>query len=305
MNENDGTLASASPRQIAANQRNAGKSTGPKTAEGKGLARMNAVKHGILSAEVVVRGLRIQERLEEFKALRERFWESLAPVGPVEEMLVDRIVTVQWRLRRALVAEAGEIALSVDGGQWERSSRERLSLGVFFSDAHDAAFEMTKSADGVMYLRVVMEGVRDDVNRDGELSEAALQRVVRRFGGRPNHLTQELARLRERLTANPDGLAPEVLRENHQRAVGDYIEGKLRSYTELSRQRQEREGKEEVARQAADVMPAPEVLDKILRYETALERQLYRALNQLERLQRRREGEDVPPPLTVEVSRRI
>jgi hypothetical protein len=305
MNENDGTLTSASLRQVAANRRNAEKAAGPKTAEGKALSRMNAVKHGILSTEVVVRGLRIQERVEEFKALRERFWESLTPVGPVEEMLVDRIVTVQWRLRRALMAEAGEIVLSVDGGQWERANRERLSLDVFFSDVHDAASEMMKSADGLRYLTLVMEGVRDDVRRDGELSEATLQRVVGRFGGRPNHLTQELARLRERLTANPDGLTAEELRENHQRAVLGYIEEKLRSYEELGRQRQEREEREEVARQAADVMPAPEVLDKILRYETALERQLYRALNQLERLQRRREGEDVPPPLTVEVSRRI
>jgi len=37
--------------------------------------------------------------------------------------------------------------------------------------------------------------------------------------------------------------------------------------------------------------------DRVLRYETHLDRQLYRALDQLERLQRRRNGESVPPPL--------
>jgi hypothetical protein len=47
------------------------------------------------------------------------------------------------------------------------------------------------------------------------------------------------------------------------------------------------------------------VLDKILRYEATVERQLYRAMNQLERLQRRRNGEQVPPPLTMDVSRRM
>jgi hypothetical protein len=45
-------------------------------------------------------------------------------------------------------------------------------------------------------------------------------------------------------------------------------------------------------------------LDKIMRYETTLERQLYRAMDQLERLQRRREGEEVPPPVNVELSQR-
>lgn len=50
------------------------------------------------------------------------------------------------------------------------------------------------------------------------------------------------------------------------------------------------------------MLPSEATLDKILRYETALERQLYRAMNQLERLQRRRQGEDIPAPLTMEVS---
>ena len=38
------------------------------------------------------------------------------------------------------------------------------------------------------------------------------------------------------------------------------------------------------------------------RYETALENKLYRAINQLERLQRMRRGEFVPPPETMDVS---
>jgi len=67
---------------------------------------------------------------------------------------------------------------------------------------------------------------------------------------------------------------------------------------------EEREEKEEAALQAAAVLPSPEVLDKILRYETKLERQLYRAMNQLERLQRLRQGEAVSPPLTLDVAER-
>jgi len=44
-------------------------------------------------------------------------------------------------------------------------------------------------------------------------------------------------------------------------------------------------------------LPDERAGDKILRYETHLDRQLYRAKDQLERLQRRRKGENVPPPL--------
>lgn len=43
-------------------------------------------------------------------------------------------------------------------------------------------------------------------------------------------------------------------------------------------------------------------LDTLLRYETSNERQLYRAIDQLERLQRQRAGDYVPPPVKVGVS---
>ena len=58
---------------------------------------------------------------------------------------------------------------------------------------------------------------------------------------------------------------------------------------------------------AADVrirsLPSAEKADRLLRYETHLERQLYRAMDQLERLQRRRMGDAVPPPLNVNFGR--
>ena len=50
-------------------------------------------------------------------------------------------------------------------------------------------------------------------------------------------------------------------------------------------------------------LPNKEAVDRILRYETAIERQLYRAINELERLQRRKRGEVASPTINVEVSR--
>ena len=54
-----------SQKQIAANRRNAAKSTGPKTAEGKQVTRLNALKHGLQAEHVVIPG----EDPEEFEAL--------------------------------------------------------------------------------------------------------------------------------------------------------------------------------------------------------------------------------------------
>jgi hypothetical protein len=54
---------------------------------------------------------------------------------------------------------------------------------------------------------------------------------------------------------------------------------------------------EEEEQQAAAVLPSIQVLDKIMRYGTMLQRELSRDMILLERLQRRRLGEAVPPPV--------
>ena len=264
---------------------------------------MNAVKHGILSSAVVVRGLRIREHEEEYKALREQCWECLAPVGRMEEMLVDKIVAAQWRSRRALIAETGEIVKSVDGGRQHRANREPLSPWIFMDPTHDASVAMTKSSAGLEYRKHILETVREGVERDGELTEKTLDWVRRRFMNEPNNMTRELEEYRAKFLANPEGLSPEELKLRHQTAVDRYVEGTLGWQADLDVEHKERDDKAEMAGQAADVLPSSEVLEKIMRYEGSLDRQLYRAMNQLERLQRRREGDNVAPPLMMDVMR--
>ncbi len=292
---------SASEAQFAANRENARRSTGPRTLPGKLASRMNAVKHGILSSAVVVRGLRIREHADEFKTLRDQCWECLAPVGRMEEALVDKIVTAQWRARRALIAETGEIVKSVDGGRQHRANREPLSQWIFMDPTCDASVAMAKSSAGLEYRKHILETVRESVKQDGELREKTLEWVRRRFMDVPNNMTRALEEYRATYLANPDDLSPEEVKERHRTAVDRYVEGTLGWQAELNVEHKEREDKQETAGQAADVLPSAEVLQKIMRYEGALDRQLYRAMNQLERLQRRRGGEDIKAPLMMDV----
>ncbi len=90
-----------SERQKAANQANALHSTGPKTPEGKAAIRFNAFRHGLLARDVVLPG----EDLDAFEDLWSQVRADLSPVGPIEELLVDRIVNAMWRLQRLARAE--------------------------------------------------------------------------------------------------------------------------------------------------------------------------------------------------------
>jgi len=292
-------------KQLAANRRNALKSTGPRTTDGKAKSKLNALKHGILSREVVVRGLHIKESPRELAELRARFCDELQPVGPLEEMLVDQIVTAYWRLRRALTAETGEITLSVDGGQHERSRPDRLALQVqlaALTGTGDAAHKMKESVLGLSCLRLTLLKVRMMVEKDGELTDAALQET--HFIGKPSSLTKQLAELRAVQVENPDGVDEATLKAKRREQILTAIDRQLNHYDWQQREATEREEAEESAHQAAAHLPSAQTLDKILRYETTLERQLYRAMNQLERLQRRRNGENIPPPMSMDIGSR-
>ena len=294
-----------SDKQLAANRRNAQKSTGPRTPAGRAVSKMNALKHGILSKEVLVCGLKRKESAREFSALHQRFRDDRQPEGPVEEMLVDQIVTAHWRLRRALTAESGEIALNAGHGE---SRRRRFKDPRFqwmkWRALGDPVYAMEDSLMGNGVLEHWLSEVRAAVERDGELTEATVQRMVQNFGGEANRLTRELEGQRVKLLANRNGLEESALREWRRQETLKFLDHELGLLEWRRRDLVEREESEEQAQQDAAALPSIEVLDKIMRYETKLERQMYRAMAQLERLQRLRRGEAVPAPLSVEVSDR-
>ena len=84
------------------NRENAKLSTGPRTQEGKEIARANAVKHG-LTASPVVAGAE-DELL--FEAIREQLEGELVPSNVIEAALVHRMAVSLWRLLRATRVDA-------------------------------------------------------------------------------------------------------------------------------------------------------------------------------------------------------
>src|SRR3954454_21648997 len=90
-------------KQIEANRRNARRSTGPTTAEGKLRSRRNAVRHG-LTAETVIGAL---EDAEDYSAFKAAVIADYDPHSAVERELVLRLASLLWRIRRATTMETG------------------------------------------------------------------------------------------------------------------------------------------------------------------------------------------------------
>ena len=279
-----------SVNRIEANRMNARKSTGPKSAEGKAMSRMNAFKHGLLAREVVARGFRDGEQRSKFQALHQMYREHLEPVGPLEEMMVERIVTAYWRLHRVLIAERGEILRSLEEAKHvnpvEDPRRLLLTLGRL-PWAHDAANEVC--------------AVRNSVRKEGELTEPMLARLLKVLEGRECMITS-LQKAQEVPPADAEGLSAEALKAKRRERLLKFLDEQLVCCEAGLQEIGELHVWNKRVRLDASLMPGQKIVDKLLRYEARLERQMYRAMNQLERLQRLRHGEVVPPPVVIQAS---
>jgi hypothetical protein len=86
----------SSTAQIAANQKNAQASTGPRTPEGKAASSQNALKHGGTASRVVL----AFEDPAEFDRVHSEFLRQLKPVTDLEHYMVDDMVAAHWRMTR-------------------------------------------------------------------------------------------------------------------------------------------------------------------------------------------------------------
>ena len=214
-----------SDKQADANRRNARKSTGPKTPEGKAAVRLNALKHGLLSQEILLPG----EDQEALRELSERLRAELQPVGELENLLVDRIIASYWRLRRLERVEAGIFAWELYGELAERARQEASN--------HE---------------------------------KTGLDQVMENTG-----LPTVILNQRKHKDALSEAKEMEAVRAGETATLGRTF---IRDANEAN------------------------AFSKLSRYEAAIERSLYRALHELQRLQAaRRAGGSAPPPAVIDV----
>ncbi len=96
-----------SEKQLAANRRNALRSTGPRTEEGKKVAALNARRHH-LTGQVTTMTEADRIMHDAFSA---SIVDNLAPEGAMETQLAQRIATDSWRLNRISAVEDNLFAL--------------------------------------------------------------------------------------------------------------------------------------------------------------------------------------------------
>jgi len=281
---------------------------GPSTPEGKAKTKFNATTHGIFSSVVVLRG----ETQEDYDSLLNGLWADSQPQGKLEEILVEKLAMILWRYRRLLVSEVGEISKGRQRviREKDKSLQEAVANSVVPPEPKDATqsergmfwdVSNLKMLDGCVELFVrLREGIKSD-GFQVEHDQNILKQIygMKKWGavGISYEKWRELYANALDETLRKKGPSPESCRDNMLREIDVEIE--------RLRQIREQHGTIEDARRKFDMrrlqVPEGPGLERLLRYEASLERAFDRTMAQLERMQRMRLGQPVPPRLEVDL----
>jgi hypothetical protein len=138
--------STATRRQVTANRRNALRSTGPRTLEGKQIAARNAIKHGLTSTSVLLPGDDPAE-YQRFATGIRIYW---SPFGEQEKFLMQIIIDSAWVRLRFSKIEAGVLRFLLS---------DDVEPGVL-ADASNRVLE-TLSRYGTTKERTLTRAMRD------------------------------------------------------------------------------------------------------------------------------------------------
>jgi len=279
---------------------------GPRTERGKERSSKNSLKHGIFAKVVLLRS----ERTGQFHALLQGFRDYFQPVGMPEEILIETLAISKWRSRRALNAEKAEIERekSLNSRTIERKKREMEEAANLINSSATLQFGMLHRLRNPLVIKTcieILESFQLQVMARGFDPVKDYQALAKVYGA---VALKDIFMIYE-LCNDPGPLAQEesfkefdLPAEERRKKFADYLQGEIDRYRQLEGIFALLSDEDATMETESASVPEPQRLDRLLRYTASLDREFDRTLSQLERLQRIRKGQPVPPPLNVNVS---
>ena len=278
-------MGTLSLQKISANRKNAQLSTGPKTALGKAKSALNAVKHGIFTKECLKNIS--DEEARDYETPRLGIFESLKPKDQMQAILCDKVTIDVWRLRKVLAFEQGSMQLEILNLDASSSSVELIRRESLIRDYENHKAEWAGLNQLKKWLTSNKTKNLSHLSRDShELLEDIVQNLQQRFREVYRHMDIELLESCEQLS---EFCTWNELDLNKFKAdLLESIEDKLRSGSNMpnyyENSLQEFDRKRSIYETVAQ-LPSAENTEKVIRYETHLQRSIERNLRLLRSLQ--------------------
>jgi len=276
-------------KQLQANRKNA-KLGGIKTMEGKMKSKMNAVKHGILSNEILLDG-DFQESPEELENIKQSFYEKYKPEGVIEEFFIQRIVYGIWRIKRAIKAEKGTIQ-SFTNSFISNKEQKRVSEAKIIDCKIPTTSEaiQANNADLLEISIARFEGARSQFERLGNLTELIQKHLCNYFFRDKNYWADEqFNEANARLNPNVEDSIFSDSSEEEKAEAKEFMKATLDSEIEKLKKAYAEVKKQILNQDTANLysllIPNEYDFERLQRYETAIENQIYKAIAELEKYQ--------------------
>src|SRR5271166_3492668 len=136
-----------SAAKIEANRRNAMLSCGPRSEAGKSRSKLNAVKHGMRAATLVL----LDEDAQALEDRKADWAASLLPRGAAEQRIIDDAVEYSWPRDRSRRAQEARLATNIVNAGVDEAIREAdevLRLGQLLSRTIAARWPITRTTIG-------------------------------------------------------------------------------------------------------------------------------------------------------------
>ena len=270
-------------KKLAANRRNALKSTGPRTQTGKAKSSMNALKHGLRASMLAVP---ILEDPEEWEAHRASVVRDLGADGYLETNFAERIAALLWKLGRAGRYEAEMLSrsmLEITMGHVpsnEEVEKERAKKKAILQIKTLGPEAMIPSQDVRTILILAAGVICINLESTDQLAALGLPKDFNRIESWDRtHWTRSM--LEETLQKMRNFPVPGIYDRNIWEDMLREIDIRI---VDPEKVRQDRIKELERKREDA-LLPSDETMGKVSRYETGLERALYRTLHEFQRLQ--------------------
>lgn len=263
-------MASASKAQIKANRQNAKRSTGPTSIQGKLKVSQNAITHGIFATAPLLE----TENLEEYQLLYDSLFKELMPASQLEAAIVERIIHSIWRQKRLEKAEAAKIAIEQLPQQlifevnatMMREPKEWVQIEDLIGEKDHKKFQVNK------VIQEELEAL--DIQSINSASAASMtQQAPYVF----HHLKLEA--------------------KNQNMSLESFLDDapKVTEYLSALKRGAEKFVSKSITRQFAKIVsdlvsqtkliPKPMMIEQLMKYQVQLDNDLYKAINELRKLQ--------------------
>src|SRR3989441_2736213 len=268
-------------------------------------SKFNAITHGIFGP-VVLEG---RESAKDYDRLVRSLRECWQPEGVQEELLVGQLATYYWRMPRVFEAGNAEIHKGMHSLRCENEVRQQDELRQI--DAPTAPFFgglLRKRRNPLIIHRCVeiLRSWRKGLAEHGLNFEHDMDTLRQIYGHQDLEMCREglpfayciVTMLRKQVDELKEGGG--LTREEAKRALRKEAKKEIKKLVRLEKKVKKEQNERLRYEESTHMVPVDS--ERSMKYEAMFSRGIHRTMNELERVQRLRRGERIPPAVELDVS---